>query len=83
MLNIDISDTVAGKQIFEEGMLETARDMVLDVLDERFKIVPSDIIERVKSIDRGEILKSLHRQAVRSKKIEDFKQVLAKGIREK
>ncbi len=57
MLNIDISDTVAGKQIFEEGMLEEARNMVLDVLEKQFKIVPSDIIDRVKSIDSREILK--------------------------
>ncbi len=81
MFNIDISDTVAVKQICEEGMLETARDYVLEVLDERFKVVPSDVIDRVKSIDRREILKSLLRQAVRSKKIEDFKQVLTQGTR--
>lgn len=79
MMNIDISDTVAGRQIFEEGALKTARDMVLGALEERFKIVPGDIIARVKSIDKSEILMNLLRQAIRSKELEDFKQILAKG----
>ncbi len=83
MLNIDISDTVAGKQIFEEGMLEEARDMVLDVLEKRFKIVPSEIIDRVKSIDSREMLRSLLHQLIRSKEMEDFKQILGKGLGEK
>ncbi len=80
MLNIDIADTVAGKQIFEEGSLENARVMVLEALDERFKNVPGDIINRVKSIDRREILKRLLRQIIRSEEMEDFKQQLAKTL---
>ncbi len=76
MLNIDIFDTVAGKQIFEQGLLEEARDNVVEALEVRFQKVPGDIIASVKAIDRREILKSLHRHAILSEKIEDFTQML-------
>ncbi len=80
MLNIDISDTVAGREIFEEASLKTARDLVLDVLNDRFKNVPGDIIDRVKSIGSREILRSLLLQLIRIKEMDDFKQILVKTI---
>ncbi len=39
MLNFDLMDTVAGQQIYEEGMLKSAREMVIEALTERFIIV--------------------------------------------
>ncbi len=80
MFNIDISDTVAGRQIYQEGMLKGARENLMIVLDERFKNVPGDIIDRVKSIGGRELLRDLFRHALRCKDMEDFKQILFKAI---
>ncbi len=49
MLNFDLLDTVAGQQIYEEGVLEEARDMVIEALTERFIIVPIKREKRVKT----------------------------------
>jgi len=38
MLNFDLMDTVAGQQVHEMGLIEDAREMVLDALDVRFGI---------------------------------------------
>ncbi|MCP4493492.1 MAG: hypothetical protein GY820_40235 [Gammaproteobacteria bacterium] len=78
MLNFDLLDTVAGQQIFEEGVLEEARDVVIDVLTERFVIVPLEIKDAVYSAGDHDILKALRRYAIRSSDIEEFKKVLSK-----
>jgi hypothetical protein len=57
MLNFDLLDTVAGQQIFEEGVLKDARKMVLEALTERFVAVPDDIRDTVHSLGRHEVLK--------------------------
>ncbi len=83
MLNFDLMDTVAGKQIFEEGILKEARDMVAEALAERFVVVPADIRDSVYSVGRHEVLRELLRCAIRSPHIEDFKNVLSKEVGEK
>jgi hypothetical protein len=64
MLNFDLMDTVAGKEIFEEGMLKEARDMVIEALTERFVAVPENVAEAVYA-GRRDVLKELHRHAIR------------------
>ena len=86
MLNFDLRDTVAGQQIFEagieegilNGILTEARDMVIEVLTERFVAVPPEIQELVYSVGDHKILKELLRYAVRSPKMEDFRNILSK-----
>ncbi len=80
MLDFDLRDTVAGQQIFEEGALMEARDMIIEVLTERFVAVPSEIQESVNSIGEHKILKGLIRHAVRSPKMEDFRKILSKVL---
>ncbi|MCP4348238.1 MAG: hypothetical protein GY795_22345 [Desulfobacterales bacterium] len=84
MLNFDLMDTVAGQQIYEEGIekgiLKEARDMVIEVLTERFIIVPAEIRKSVYSAEDHDILKALLRYAVRSPDIEDFKKILSKAL---
>ncbi|MCP4493491.1 MAG: hypothetical protein GY820_40230 [Gammaproteobacteria bacterium] len=82
MLNFDLMDTVAGQQIYEEGVedgiLKEARDVVIEALTERFIIVPAEIKESVYSAGDRDILKALHRYAIRSSDIEEFKKVFSK-----
>ncbi|MCP4344627.1 MAG: DUF2887 domain-containing protein [Desulfobacterales bacterium] len=76
MLNFDLMDTVAGQQIYEEGI----KDMVIEALKERFVIIPSNIKDSVYSVEDHDALKALHRQAIRSPQIEDFEKVLSKVL---
>ncbi len=68
------------KEGFEEGLkqglLEEAREMVLEVLEERFGLLPPSIVSKVKNIQQREVLKSLHRAAIRVKDLEEFKTLL-------
>ncbi len=81
MLNFDLMDTVAGQQIYEEGLeegiLKDAREMVIEVLSERFIIVPAKIKKSVYSVEDHDILKALLRYAIRTSDIEDFKKVFS------
>jgi hypothetical protein len=74
MLNFDLMDTVAGRQIYNEGMV----DMLTDVLRERFGIVPEDLTREIYAIGRRDIMKRLVMHAVRCENIGDFKKMLAK-----
>lgn len=83
MMNFDLLDTRAGKDIYEEGMqvgeIKNARNAVIRALEERFQIVPTSIVDKVKAIGRKEILDSLFRQAMRCSDIEGFDEVLARA----
>ncbi|MCP4104011.1 MAG: hypothetical protein GY749_00500 [Desulfobacteraceae bacterium] len=76
MLNFDLMDTVAGQQIYEEGI----KDMVIEALKERFVVIPSNIKDSVYSVEDHDALKALLRQAIRSPQIEDFEKVLSKML---
>ncbi len=92
MLNFDLMDTVAGRQVYEmgvedgentghqQGWLENARAYVLEVLDERFEIVPDEIIDQVRAINRRGVLKQLLRQAIRCPDIDSFDEILSKTV---
>ncbi len=87
MMNFDLLDTRAGKDIYEEGMQEgiqvgainMARSVVIGVLEERFQIVPVNIIDKVKTIGREELLESLFKQALRCSDMDGFTEVLARA----
>ncbi len=94
MLNVDLAATVAGQQIVEEGVEKGVeegiekgiergiekgiRDMVIEALTERFVAVPSGIRDEVCSVGQYDALKELHRYAIRSSDIEEFRKVLSK-----
>ncbi len=84
MLNFDLRDTVAGQQIFDaghqEGILKNARVMVIEALTERFVTVPPEMKKALYSVGNNDVLKELHRHAIRSPYIEDFKEILAKVL---
>ena len=61
----------------QQGSLQSTRDDILDVLLTRFDSAPQDIIDVLQTVEDISYLKSLHRQAVKIKSIEDFQQLLS------
>ena len=55
------------------GMLKDAREMVLEALEERFGVVPSDLEEVVRSQRDREVLRRWHRLAIRVGSLEEFR----------
>lgn len=84
VLNFDLMDTVAGRQLHDighqKGLIDDAREMVLDVLEERFGIVPNDMMTQIRAISLREHLRQLVRLAARSSDIEGFQKMLAKVL---
>ena len=65
------------QQGLEKGSLQSTRDDILDVLLTRFDSAPQNIIDLLQTVEDISYLKSLHRQAVKIKSIEDFQQLLS------
>ena len=65
----------------ERGMVEDAREMVLEVLEERFGVVPPRIAEAVRRINERVTLKGLVRGAVRCFSLEEFERLLNEALR--
>jgi hypothetical protein len=84
MLNFDFMDTVAGQQVHDighqKGVIETAQEDVLEILEERFGIVPNDMMNQINSISIRKNLKQLLKQAIRCPDIEGFKEMLLKAM---
>jgi predicted transposase YdaD len=56
----------------QQGMLLDARDMLIEVLTERFGGISSELSEQIQRIDSREKLKDLLRQALRAKSFNEF-----------
>ena len=63
------------------GMLEEARDMLLNVLEERFGVVPVRIVEAVKGINEREVLRGLLRRAIKCASLEEFEGILREAMK--
>jgi predicted transposase YdaD len=71
----EVAMTVAD-QIEQRGMLQEAREMVIEVLEAKFKGIPNDIVEIIKQIGNRSQLKQLVRQAVSCESFEAFRKNL-------
>lgn len=58
----------------EQGILQKARKVVIEVLKIRFENVPETLVEAINTFDDADILKTLHKQAVIVESIEQFTQ---------
>ncbi len=80
MLKFDLMDTVAGRQLYDmgqqKGAINKARDMLINVLEVRFGLVPHKMIDQIRVIDQLEMLNSLHVEAIQSPNIGSFKERL-------
>jgi predicted transcriptional regulator len=58
----------------DKGQLLTAREMVLEALDVKFSsTTPEDIKQQIQALNNRIMLKKLHKSAIQSKDIEDFR----------
>jgi hypothetical protein len=83
MLRFDLRKSLAGRQVYQmgeqQGAVKNARQMVLQVLTERFGIVPKDLRDQLRTIKEQEVLTVLLSQAVRCSNLESFQEVLLKA----
>ncbi|PXF57345.1 MAG: hypothetical protein C4B58_10140 [Deltaproteobacteria bacterium] len=64
------------QQGIQQGMLEEARDMLLELLEERFGVLSSSTVTQIKAIGQREVLKGLFKQALRVQSMDQFKELL-------
>jgi len=84
MLNFDLMDSVAGRQLFDmghqEGLnegLQSIRNMVLKVLDTRFGLIPDEIAGKISAINHLDVLNNLFEEALRCFDLQNFEKRLS------
>ncbi|MFK0730498.1 MAG: transposase [Gloeotrichia echinulata GP01] len=60
----------------EEGILQTSRENVIEVLETRFAEVPSAIVEAINGIGEPSVLKTLLKRAIAIPSVAEFQQLL-------
>ncbi|WP_258169698.1 hypothetical protein [Nostoc sp. 'Peltigera membranacea cyanobiont' N6] len=60
----------------EEGIVETARESIITVLETRFGEVPSSIVEVINGIEEPSVLKMLLKNAIAIPSTAEFQQIL-------
>ncbi|MBD2212041.1 transposase [Nostoc linckia FACHB-104] len=60
----------------EEGIIETARESVIEVLETRFGEVPNAIVEAINAIEEPSVLKTLLKRAIAIPSTAEFQQLL-------
>ncbi len=60
----------------QEGMLTTAREMLLEAIEARFQVIPEDLGATIKKIDARKTLKSLHREAITCQSIDALREAM-------
>ncbi|NET58128.1 MAG: hypothetical protein F6K47_18825 [Symploca sp. SIO2E6] len=63
----------------QRGIVQTARESVLEVLEVRFEVVPPEVIDTINQIEDVSVLKQLHRQAIAINSMVDFQQLLSQN----
>ena len=76
MPHITLFEELALKEGLEKGIVQNAREAILDVLDTRFGQVPDSLRERVNAIGGERNLKDLHRRAILTPSLEEFQAAL-------
>ncbi|MDI6794535.1 MAG: hypothetical protein QME81_16990 [bacterium] len=64
------------QQGLQRGLLEDSREMILEALDERFGEAPFFVSDAVNRIEDRDVLKLIHRRAIRCASLEEFEQAL-------
>lgn len=71
---------IAREEGLKEGKtfwgIETTRELVVDALLERFALIPPGIAEQIRNIQNLDVLKGLHRQAVKCPDLQTFATLL-------
>ncbi len=69
------------EQGLQQGLVMEAREMVIELLEERFGLVKKSIIEKIKSIESRELLKSLFKIGLRVGSLEEFEEKLEEALK--
>ncbi|MBW4559578.1 MAG: transposase [Mojavia pulchra JT2-VF2] len=69
-------ERLAKEEGIEEGILQNARESVIEVLETRFGEVPSAIVEIINGIEEPAVLKTLLKRAIAIASIAEFQQLL-------
>ena len=62
----------------EKGMIKKAKQVIIEVLQERFGVVDREIQKKVTEINSHEILSELFRKSLRVSSLEEFQEELKK-----
>ena len=80
MLYITTAERIGREEGLEEGlekgMLADAREMVMEALDIKFRNVPGDMQSIINALNNRVLLKKLHRSAIQSKDIQEFRKII-------
>ena len=63
----------------QRGIVQTARESVLEVLTVRFEVVPSEVIDTINQIEDVSVLKQLLRDAIAINSMVEFQQLLSQS----
>jgi len=64
------------QQGIQQGVLLEAQDSLVEILKERFEIVPKSLAQKIKEIDSREVVKSLFKVALRVNSLKEFEDKL-------
>jgi len=64
------------KEGLQQGILQKAREDVVEILEVRFEVVPASIAKTINEIDNPSVLKMLHKKAATVDSLEEFKEVM-------
>ena len=64
------------KKGIQQGILQSAREAVIDNLEVRFEVVPESIVNRLNEIHDPSILRIFRRKAVKVSSLEEFEQII-------
>lgn len=87
----DIMPTVAEKWIeqgmrqgmqqgMQQGFLQALREALIEVLEDRFETVPRTLMKSLREINDPDLLKSLHKKALRASSSEEFKNAVKAAL---
>jgi hypothetical protein len=73
---IDFENDPAYKKGVDRGLIQEAQELVVEALEERFGSVPVSVKKKVLAIEDREVLKLLHREAIRVRSLRAFQKKL-------
>jgi hypothetical protein len=73
---IDFENDPAYKKGMDRGLIQDAQELVVEALEERFGSVPVSVKRKVFAIEDREVLKVLHREAIRARSLRAFQKKL-------
>ncbi|NEQ81942.1 MAG: transposase, partial [Moorea sp. SIO2I5] len=65
-------ERLARQEGMEEGILQSSRENVLEVLQVRFEDLPRELVETINQIESVSVLKTLLRQGITIVSVEEF-----------